>query len=201
VGLEHIPNSYRLLVQKGVVLENLGRPDEAENILKSASQLQQDNSVARLSLAIVQTHAGQLQEAESTLTAALRDFPDNYYMHYQLGKVLVQIQEAGKDDPAIAARTQQAFKQAIRLNPSFADSYYQLAKLTLRETPVVAERNLVICLRLDPEHAPAEYMLARLYLSTRRRAAGQTLIDRFEKLQQAAKLKEQQEPRINAAQN
>jgi hypothetical protein len=44
-------------------------------------------------------------------------------------------------------------------------------------------------------------MLARLYLSTRRRAAGQTLIDRFEKLQQAAKLKEQQEPRINAAQN
>jgi tetratricopeptide (TPR) repeat protein len=201
VGLDHIPNSYRLLVQKGVVLENLGRPDEAENILKSASQLQQDNSVARLSLAIVQTHAGQLQEAERTLTAALRDFPDNYYMHYQLGKVLVQIQEAGKDDPAIAARTQQAFKQAIRLNPSFADSYYQLAKLTLRETPVVAERNLVICLRLDPEHAPAEYMLARLYLSTRRRAAGQTLIDRFEKLQQAAKLKEQQEPRINAAQN
>jgi tetratricopeptide (TPR) repeat protein len=206
IGLDHIPNSYRLLVQKGVVLENLGRADEAENILKSASQLQKDNSVALLSLAIVQTHASQYEEAESTLHAALRDFPDNYYMHYQLGKVLVQIQEAGKqeagkDDPTIPARTQQAFKQAIRLNPGFADSYYQLAKLTLRETPAVAERNLVTCLRLDPDHAPAEYMLARLYLSTGRRAAGQTMIDRFEKLQQAAKLKEQQEPRINPAQN
>jgi tetratricopeptide (TPR) repeat protein len=201
IGLDHIPNSYRLLVQKGVVLENLGRADESENILKSAGQLQKDNSVALLSLAIVQTHAGQLLEAESTLDAALRDFPNNYYMHYQLGKVLVQLQEAGKDDPTIPLRTRQAFKQAIRLNPSFADSYYQLAKLTLRETPAVAERNLVTCLRLDPNHAPAEYMLARLYLSTGRRAAGQTMIDRFEKLQQAAKLKEQQEPRINPAQN
>ena len=201
IGLDHIPNSYRLLVQKGVVLENLGRAEEAENILKTASQLQKDNSVALLSLAIVQSHAGQLREAESTLGAALHDFPDNYYMHYQLGKVLVQLQEAGKDDPTMPARTKEAFKQAIRLNPSFADSYYQLAKLTLRETPAVAERNLVTCLHLDPDHAPAEYMLARLYLSTGRRAAGQTMIDRFEKLQQAAKLKEQQEPRINPAQN
>jgi tetratricopeptide (TPR) repeat protein len=201
IGLDHIPTSYRLLVQKGVVLDNLGRVDEAETILESASQLQKDNSVALLSLAIVQTHAGQLQQAESTLQAALRDFPDNYYMHYQLGKVLVQLEEAGKDDPTMPARTQQAFKQAIRLNPSFADSYYQLAKLTLRETPAVAERNLVTCLRLNPDHAPAEYMLARLYLSTGRRAAGQTMIDRFEKLQQAAKLKEQQEPKINPAQN
>jgi tetratricopeptide (TPR) repeat protein len=201
IGLDHIPNSYRLLVQKGVVLENLGRVDEAENILKTASQLQKDNSVALLSLAILQSHAGQLREAENTLGAALHDFPDNYYMHYQLGKVLVQLQEAGKDDPTRPARTKDAFKQAIRLNPSFADSYYQLAKLTLRETPAVAERNLVTCLHLDPDHAPAEYMLARLYLSTGRRVAGQTMIDRFEKLQQAAKLKEQQEPRINPAQN
>jgi tetratricopeptide (TPR) repeat protein len=201
IGLDHIPNSYRLLVQKGVVLENLGRADEAENILKSASQLQKDNSVALLSLAIVQTHANQFEEAEGTLNAALREFPDNYYMHYQLGKVLVQLQEAGKDEPTMPARTKEAFKEAIRLNPGFADSYYQLAKLTLRQTPAMAERNLVTCLRLDPDHAPAEYMLARLYLSTGRRAAGQTMIDRFEKLQQAAKLKEQQEPRINPAQN
>jgi tetratricopeptide (TPR) repeat protein len=201
VGLDHIPNSYRLLVQKGVVLENLGRPEEAEEILKRAGQLQKDNSVALLSLAIVETHAGQLQDAEGTLTAALRDFPDNYYMHYQLGKVLVQIQEAGRDDPETKAKTQKAFKEAIYFNPSFADSYYQLAKLILKDSPRDAERDLSTCLRLNPEHAPAEYMLARLYLATGRRAAGQTLIDRFEKLQQAAKLKEQQEPKINAVQN
>jgi tetratricopeptide (TPR) repeat protein len=188
-------------VQKGVVLENLGRPEEAETILKSASQLQGDNSVALLSLAIVETHASELSQAESTLHAAIHNFPANYYMYYQLGKVLVQRQEAEKDDPTMAARATKAFQSAIHLNPSFADSYYQLAKLTVRETPAAAERNLVTCLRLDPEHAPAEYMLARLYLNSGRRAAGQTLIDRFEKLQQAAKVKEQQEPKITSAQN
>ena len=37
IGLEHIPNSYRLTVQKGAVLEKLARLDEAEEVLKKAS--------------------------------------------------------------------------------------------------------------------------------------------------------------------
>jgi tetratricopeptide (TPR) repeat protein len=200
VGLEHIPNSYRLLVQKGVVLENLGRLEEAEVILRDASHLQKDNSVALLSLAIVQTHGGALQDAEATLTAAIEEFPDNYYMHYHLGKILVQLQEGRSADPGLEAKAKHAFQQAIRFNPSYADSYYQLSKLYLRESPKLAEQNLVTCLRMDPNHAPAEYTLARLYLSTGRRAAGQALIDRFESQQQAEKLKEQQKPRIESAQ-
>jgi tetratricopeptide (TPR) repeat protein len=200
VGLEHIPNSYRLLVQKGVVLENLGRLEEAEVSLRDASQLQKDNSVALLSLAIVQTHGGQLQDAQATLTAAIEEFPDNYYMHYHLGKILVQLQEGRSADPGLEAKAKHAFQQAIRYNRSYADSYYQLSKLYLRESPKLAEQNLVTCLRMNPHHAPAEYTLARLYLSTGRRAAGQALIDRFESQQQAEKLKEQQKPRIESAQ-
>jgi len=200
VGLEHIPNSYRLLVQKGVILENLGRLEEAEDSLRNAGRLQKDNSVALLSLAIVQTHGGQLQEAQATLTAAIEEFPDNYYMHYHLGKILVQLQEVRSADPGLEAKAKHAFQQAIRVNPSYADSYYQLSKLYLRESPKLAEQNLVTCLRLDPNHGPAEYTLARLYLSTGRRAAGQALIDRFESQQQAEKLKEQQKPRIESAQ-
>jgi tetratricopeptide (TPR) repeat protein len=200
VGLEHIPNSYRLLVQRGVVLENLGRLDEAEETLRNAVQLQKDNSVALLSLAIVQTHANQLQDAETTLTSALESFPDNYYMHYHLGKILVQLQEINAAEPGLGAKAKHAFLQAIRFNPSYADSYFQLSKLYLKESPKLAEQNLLTCLRLDPSHAPAEYTLARLYLSTGRRAAGQALIDRFESQQQAEKLKEQQKPRIESAQ-
>jgi tetratricopeptide (TPR) repeat protein len=200
VGLEHIPNSYRLLVEKGVVLENLGRLEEAEDTLRGASQLQKDNSVALLSLAIVETHAGQLEDAGATLSSALESFPDNYYMHYHLGKILVQLEEANPANAGLAARAKHAFEQAIRFNPSYADSYYQLSKLYLKESPKLAEQNLLTCLRLDPNHAPAEYTLARLYLSTGRREAGQKLIDRFENQQQAAKLKEQQKPRIESAQ-
>jgi tetratricopeptide (TPR) repeat protein len=200
VGLEHIPNSYRLLIQKGVVLENLGRLEEAEDILRNAAQLQKDNSVALLSLAIVETHAGQLQDAETTLISGIASFPENYYMHYQLGKILVQLQEGDPADAALGAKAKHAFQQAIRFNPSYADSYYQLSKLYLKEFPKLAEQNLLTCLRLDPNHAPAEYTLARLYLSTGRREAGQAWIDRFESQQQAAKLKEQQKPRIESAQ-
>lgn len=200
IGLEHIPNSYRLLVQKGVVLENLGRLDEAEKVLRQAGQLQKDNSVALLSLAIVQTHGGRLQDAEVTLTSALERFPDNYYMYYHLGKVLIQLQEGTPTDTQLGAKAKRAFQQAIRSNPAFADSYYQLSKLYLQDAPKLAEQNLLTCLRLDPNHAPAEYTLARLYLRMGRRVAGQALIDRFENQQRTAKLKERQKPRIEAAQ-
>jgi tetratricopeptide (TPR) repeat protein len=201
VGLSHVPTSYRLSVQKGVVLENLGRLDEAEDILRKAAQLQKDNSVALLSLAIVQTHAGMLPDALATLTSALESFPDNYYMHYHLGKILVQLQESNPNDASLSTKAKHAFRQAIRCNSSYADSYYQLAKLYLRDAPKLAEQNLVECLRLDPNHAPAQYTLARLYLSTGRRSAGQALVDRFERQQQEEKQKDGQKPRIESAQN
>jgi tetratricopeptide (TPR) repeat protein len=199
VGLQHIPNSYRLLVQRAVVLENLGRLDEAEDALRQAGERQKDNSLALLCLAIVETHAGKLHQAEATLTAALRDYPNNYYMHYQLGIVLVEVQGGMSPNADIQAKAKHAFQEAIRLNPNFADSYYQLAKLYSDESPKLEEQNLVACLRVDPNHASAEYKLARLYLSTGRQAEAQVLIDRFEGLRQAAKSKEMQKPRIESA--
>jgi tetratricopeptide (TPR) repeat protein len=199
VGLQNIPNSYRLLVQKATVLEVLGRFDEAEDTLRKASQQQKDNSVALLSLAIVQSHANQLHDAEDTLTSALHQYPNNYYMHYYLGVVLDQIQEGIPSDPQLQARAKQAFHEAIRLNPAFADSYYQLAKLYSDKSPKLEEQNLVACLRADPNHASAEYKLARLYKSTGRPAQAQALIDHFESLRQEAKTKEAQQPRIESA--
>jgi len=197
-GLQNIPNSYRLLVQKAVVLESLGRLGEAEDTLRKAGEQQKDNSLALLCLAIVQTHAGKLHEAEATLTASLRQFPDNYYMHYHLGIVLVEVQGGMPPNPELQAKAKHAFREAIRLNPAFADSYYQLAKLYSDESPKLEEQNLVACLRADPNHASAEYKLARIYLSTGRQAEAQVLIDRFEGLRQAAKSKEMEKPRIES---
>jgi predicted Zn-dependent protease len=121
-------------------------------------------------------------------------------MHYYLGTVLVQIEERGGADSTIQAKAEQAFRDAIRLNSSFADSYYQLSKLYVRTAPKLAEENLVACLRRDPDHAPAQYTLGRFYLKTGRRAEGQALINRFESQQQTAKLKEQSKPKIAVAQ-
>jgi tetratricopeptide (TPR) repeat protein len=199
VGLANIPKSYRLMVQKGVVLESLGRLNEAEEILNKAAAQQKDNSVALLSLAIVQTHASQLHDAENTLAAAIRKYPANYYMQYQLGVVLVAMQEGSGASAALQLGAKRAFREAIRLNPSFADSYYQLAKLYSTNSPKLEEQNLVACLRADPNHAGAEYKLARLYLKSGRQAEAQVLIDRFEGQRQTAKDKEMQNPRIESA--
>src|SRR5882724_2649345 len=193
IGLAHIPGSYRLQVQKGAILEKLGRLDEAEKIVQKASGLQEDNSVALLSLGIIQTHAGELQDAIHTLSSAIRKFPSNFQMHYYLGVVLeLTLQQ----DPKAA----EAFRAAIRLNRSFADSYYHLAKLYLDQDPKLAEDNLLACLRLDPHHLSAQYSLGRLYLKTGRQVKGRALIDAFERQQQAEKLKVQQKPSLEVAQ-
>jgi tetratricopeptide (TPR) repeat protein len=193
VGLAHVPGSYRLQVQKGAILDKLGRFGKAEEIVQRASKLQEDNSVALLSLAIIQTHAGELQDAINTLSSAIKKFPSNSQMHYYLG---VAFEQTLHHD----ARAAKAFRGAIQLNPSFADSYYHLAKLYLKKDPKLAEQNLVACLRLDPHHLSAEYSLGRLYLKTGRRAKGQALIDAFKRQQESEKLKAQQKPSLELAQ-
>jgi tetratricopeptide (TPR) repeat protein len=193
IGLAHIPGSYRLQVQKGAILEKLGRLGEAEKIVQKASGLQADNSVALLSLGIIQAHAGELQDAISTLSSAINKFPSNSQMHYYLG---IALEQTLKHDAKAAA----AFKEAIRLDPSFADSYYHLAKLYLDQDPKLAEQNLLACLRLDPHHLSAQYSLGRLYLKTGRQVKGRALIDAFERQQQAEKLKVRQKPSLELAQ-
>jgi tetratricopeptide (TPR) repeat protein len=193
IGLSHLPGSYRLQVQKGAILEKLGRFREAEEIVQKASKLQDDNSVALLSLAIIQTHAGELEAAINTLSSAIKKYPSNSQMHYYLGVALEQTLEHD-------ARAAEAFRESIRLDPSFADSYYHLAKLNLKMDPKLAEENLLACLRLDPHHLSAEYSLGRLYLKIGRQVEGRALIDAFERQQQAEKLKAQQKPSLELAQ-
>ena len=201
VGLDHVPNSYRLTVQKGAVQEKLGHLSDAEETLRKAIGMQEENSVAMLSLAVVQAHGGKPDEAEQTLATAIRQFPDNYYMYYFQGKLLMQFGTAkpGGADMKDAAR--RSFEESIRLNPDYADSYYQLSDLYLADSPKLAEQALQKCLKLDPHHIPAQYSLARLYLRTGRKKQGETLLAHFKVQQRSEELQQQRQLRIDVAQN
>jgi len=198
IGLDHVPDSYRLTVQKGAVQEKLGNLNAAEETLRKSLGMQKDNSIAMLSLAVVQAHSGRPNEAEETLGTAIRQFPDNYYMHYFRGKLLMQ-GASGKPDLNEAAR--RSFEESIRLNPDYADSYYQISGLFPVDAPKLAEQALQRCLKLDPNHIPAQYALARLYLRTGRKEQGQALLARLKTQQRAEELQQQRQLRIDVAQN
>ena len=201
VGLEHVPDSYRLTVQKGVVQDKLGHLNDAQETLTKAIGLQQDNSVALLSLAVVQAHSGRPDAAEQTLANAIQRFPDNYYMHYFRGKLMLQFANTNAvgADPRDSAK--RSFEKAIQLNPKFADSYYQLSNLYATDSARLAEQALRKCLELDPNHLPAQYSLARLYIRTGRKAEGEALLARFKTQQRSEELQQQKQLRIEVAEN
>ena len=202
VGLANIPHSYRLTVQKGAVLDKMGNHKEAERVLRSALPLQEDNSEAVVSLAITEADDHRLQDALSTLESGLKSFPENYYMCYYMGNVLVQIgEEQGGLDPGKTACADRTLRRAIQLNPAFADSYFQLGKLYVNTQPDRAEEYLVRCLNIDPKHAPAIYALGRLYLKMGKSEQGQKLLADYVSLQEAEKLKEQRTPRVELGQH
>jgi tetratricopeptide (TPR) repeat protein len=201
IGLDHVPNSYRLTVQKGAVQEKLGHLNDAEETLRKAIGMQQDNSVAMLSLAVVQAHSGKPDEAEQTLATAIRQYPDNYYMYYFQGKLLMQFGTGNTRGAAPRDAARQSLEQSIRLNPGYADSYYQLSDLYIADSPKLAEQALQKCLKLDPDHIPAQYSLARLYLRTGRQKQGEALLAHFKVQQRSEELQQQRQLRIDAAQN
>jgi tetratricopeptide (TPR) repeat protein len=200
IGLDNVPDSYRLTVQKGAALDKLGRLVEAENVLRHAGTLQQDNSVALLSLAVVLTHAGNLPEAEKTLAGAISKFPQNYYMHYYRGKLLTQMASGSSNVEKLKARAIQEFTQSVRYNPSHPDSYYQLATLYSTARPDLEEGALLKCLALDAHHSAAEYALARLSIRTGRRMKGQALLAEFKAQQRTTELQQEKQLRIDVAQ-
>jgi tetratricopeptide (TPR) repeat protein len=201
IGLDHVPDSYRLTVQKGVVQEKLGHLKDAEETLTKAIGMRNDNGDALLSLAVVQAHSGRPDTAEQTLSNAIRRFPDNYYMYYFQGKLLKQfgLDRPDGTDQRDAAR--RSFEESIRLNPDYADSYYQVSDLYPEDSPKLAERSLAKCLKLDPNHIPAQYALARLYLRTGRKEEGQALLAHMKTQQRSEELQQQKQLRIEVAQN
>jgi tetratricopeptide (TPR) repeat protein len=200
IGLEHVPGSYQLMVQEGVVQEKLGRLKEAEETLRKAISMQKDNSIALLSLAVVQAHSGRTDAAEETLAEAIRQFPDNYYMYYFQGKLLIQFGANKPDTTNLEEAAKESFERAIQLNPTYADSYYQLSSLYMPGAPKLSEMALQKCLKLDPGHIAAQYALARLYLRTGRRAAGEEMLAHLKTEQRSQERQQQRQLLIVAAQ-
>ena len=150
---------------------------------------------------MVQAHGGHPEEAEKTLASAIQQFPDNFYMYYFQGKLLLNFVNSNGATNDLRESAKRSLEKAIQLNPDYADSYYQLSNVYLTSAPARAERALHKCLQLDPNHIPAQYSLARLYVRTGRKAQGEALLARFKTQQRSEELQQQKQLRIEVATN
>ena len=195
VGLGNIPRSYRLLVQKGAILAELGKLDQAYETLRSAMELEADHREALLSLAKIQAHANEFDDAVETIAAGVEKYPDDFYMHYYCGFVLLEGTKRQGMEGEMLEKAQRALERAIHLNPTFAGSYLLLGKIYLDKDPKMAAGHLETCLRLDPNNASAKYQLGRLYLKMGKPKEAESLLSQV-KGQRSQQAEEDKKPRI-----
>ena len=100
------------------------------------------------------------QQADSLLQQAISDFPAYAEAHHLLG--LVQFQITQDPDKAIPS-----LRQAVQLNGNFAQAYYDLALLLLKQERIdEAQQQLQHALSVYPEFWEARLTLAKIFDQT-----------------------------------
>jgi tetratricopeptide (TPR) repeat protein len=171
-GLRNIPGSPRLLLQRGVILSLDDKISEAEESFRQASQANPSWALPILALGLSQLQTGKLTEAvQSFQTAAQLDKQD-YRPSYLLA--LAWVRAGGQNQSERQSDIVSALRQAVKLNPTHADSHVLLGQTYLSSNQLdVALGELEKARKLEPGNASALYQLAMVY-----RKKGQTELAR-----------------------
>ena len=175
-GLGRLPDSYRLLVRKGAILEGASKTEEAIQTFRKAMSLEQDHQLALAGLASTLTNGGEIEQALEILRAGTERFPDDFYLHYLRGYALQASLPSAEDKAAVSAKAATALERSVELNPNHADSHHWLGKIYADSDPQKAVQSFETALRLDPSHRTSKYLLARLYLKLGKREEGRRLM-------------------------
>ena len=196
LGLERIPRSYRLLVQKGITLGQGQRYDQAREAFEEAIAQTPHHSVALTALAVTLILSEEMLEALETLENGVERFPDDFYMHYIYGFALDRSQADDMDQDG-RALAEKHLKRSIELNDKFPSAYYRLGKLLAETDMAGAIKNLEEAVRLDPQLTAAKYQLGQLYLDSGRNDDGARLLQEVGAAKQR-ELEEEQMPQFRA---
>ncbi len=196
LGLTRMPNSYRLLVQKGITLGQGQRYEQASDALSEAIELTPEHSVALTALAVSLLLSGDIPGSLAALRSGVDHFPDDFYMHYIYGFVLDRSSGdgSGEGDSELAEKH---LRRALELDEAFAPAYFRLGKLVAEKDPDEAIRNLEAAVRLDPALVSAKYQLGQLYIDSGRGEAGADLLREVGEAKQR-ELEEEQMPQFRA---
>jgi serine/threonine protein kinase/Flp pilus assembly protein TadD len=142
------PRSDTVLLNLGVVLGLLNRPEEAEQVFRKVLEVRGPSAPAFSNLAGVLGMQQRFAEAEQACHQAIDLQPDYDQPHNNLGNVLMSL---GKLTDAEAE-----LRRAIALNPTNAEAHHTLGGLLGRQGKLVeAEKEFRAVVALRPDNAAA----------------------------------------------
>ena len=175
LGLNRMPGSYRLFVQKGITLGQAQRYQEARQAFSEAIALTADHSVALTAMAVALLLSEETDLALDTLGHGVARFPDDFYVNYVYGFALERSQAADHESDALA-RAELHLRKSIELNGEFPSARYRLGKILAENSPQEAIQHLEAAVRLAPSLDAAKYQLGQIYISVGRVEEGERLI-------------------------
>jgi tetratricopeptide (TPR) repeat protein len=162
IALQNIPNSYRLLLQRGAVKAFRGQMNAAIEDFEAASKLDPRKNLPFYSIVMAMMQMDQLKEGIEILRKRVAEYPDDYLLLYALGESLNRLGTPRGSPTEVEAL--EALEKSVRLNPNFAAPRVALGRLLLRRGEIdrVIEE-LERALELQPTELSPCYPLAQAY--------------------------------------
>jgi len=122
------PKSARAWLMLGLFQTRNQQNLAAVAAYRRAVELDPQSADASVGLGVAQSSAGLAQDAEATFEAGLKKFPTDAMHRQAYGVLLARMAESG-DAPA--GRAVKMLESALTLEPSLAETHYQLGSLAL----------------------------------------------------------------------
>ena len=146
---------HRVFSNYGIILKDLGKLQEAEELLQKAIVLKSNYANAHYNLGLILNDLGKLQEAQLSYKKAIEIKPDYVDAHSNLGNIL---KDLGNLEEA-----KFSYLKAIELKPNFADAHLNLGNVLsnlgkLKEAEISYRK----AIEIDPNLANAHFNLGNV---------------------------------------
>jgi tetratricopeptide (TPR) repeat protein len=181
-ALVDVPGSAKLQIGLGSAYYLSGDYEACIQALLEAVNTQPDSSTAFFLLGEAYDSAARFQPAiERAFESYLKTAPRDAWAYYHYGAILYT--RAQTDAPNNYEAATKRLEEALRLNPGFAEAYFELGLVALAEGRVEQAVNaLQKAISCDPQLAPAHYRLALAYQRLGNTVLAKEELDRFRAL-------------------
>jgi tetratricopeptide (TPR) repeat protein len=179
IGLRNIPNSFRLIMQRGAVLGFNGQVTAALRDFEAAAQLDPQSDMPYYAMCMALMQKDQGPRALEILRQRLATHPDDYLLLYALGETA---DHAGSSGGVSQDEALHAFERSVQLNPNLAASRVALGRMYFRRNELdLAIPQLERALELNPDDLSPCYQLAQAYRRKGDNQRADELMAKFEK--------------------